>query len=83
MGLVEKDLAKERKKNEELCSKLSKLSVQNVNKRIKRCEAKLADSQEQVKVMGQEITTQSKTITKLENQLQSALTSIHSLRQSV
>ena len=78
-----KDLAKEIKKNEELCSKLSELSVRNVNKRIKRREAKFADSQEQVKVMGQEIATQSKTITKLESRLQSAHASTHALRQRV
>lgn len=52
----------------------------SVNKHIKSRGAKFAGSQEQVKVMGQEIETQSKTITKLEKRLH---TSICSLRQRV
>ena len=45
---AEKDLAKKRRINEELRSKLSKLSIRNVNKRIKRCDKKLAKSQSQI-----------------------------------
>ena len=49
MSEAEKALEKEKAKTEELTSRLSKLSVRNVNKRIKRRDIKVAESQALVK----------------------------------
>ena len=80
---AEKDLAKERKINEELHSKLSQLSIRNVNKRIKRRDEKLAKSQSQIDGMEKEIKVQGKVIDKLETQLETSHAKVHSLRQRV
>ena len=83
MSEVEKALEKEKAKTDELAFKLSKLSVRNVNKRIKRRDLKIAESQSQVKLLESETQTQAKTIGKLENRLKMAHTSTCSLRQKL
>ena len=59
------------------------LSIRNVNKRIKRRDVKLAQSQAQVKEMEREQKAQDKTIKKLETRLQCAQSSVHCLRQRI
>ena len=83
MSEVEKALEKEKAKTDELTFKLRKLSVRNINKRIKRRDLKLAQSQSQVKLLESETQTQAKTIGKLENRLKMAHTSTRSLRQKL
>ena len=80
---AEKDMAKERKINKELRSKLSQLSIINVNKRIKRRDQKLTKSQSQIDGMEKEIEMQGKVIDKLETQLETSHAKVHSLRQRV
>ena len=75
------DLEKERAKTAELTAKLQHLSVRNVNKRIKRRDLKIVESQIQIKEMDKERQSQDKTISKLEEQLCNARSSIHCLRQ--
>ena len=74
-------LSKERAKTEELTVKLQHLSVRNVNKRIKRRDLKIAESQAQVNEMDRERKSQDKTISKLEAQLHTAQSSVHCLHQ--
>ena len=62
MSEVEKALEKEKAKADELTSKLSKLSVCNINKRIKRRDLKIAESQCQVQHLEDEVQSQAKTI---------------------
>ena len=81
MSEAEKALEKEKAKTEELTSRLSKLSVRNVNKRIKRRDIKVAESQALVKQLECDKKSQAKTISKLEDKLKTAHTSSHSLRQ--
>ena len=76
-------LEKERERNKQLSSKLSTLTVRNVNKRIKRKEVKIAQSQSQVKQMDLELKHQTKKIDKLENQLHTTNTSVSNLRQKL
>ena len=59
------------------------LSIRNVNKRIKRRDVKLAQSQAQVKEMERQQKAQDKTIKKLETRLQCAQSSVHCLRQRI
>ena len=73
--------SKEQAKIEELSAKLQTLSVQNVNKRIKRQDIKLAEAQAQVKEIEKDKATQEKAINKLETQLCTAHTSVHTLQQ--
>ena len=81
MSEAEKALEKEKAKTEELTSRLSKLSVRNVNKRIKCRDIKVAESQALVKQLECDKKSQAKTISKLEDKLKTAHTSSHSLRQ--
>ena len=74
-------LTRERAKTEELTAKLQHLSVRNVNKRIKRRDLKIAESQAQIKEMDRERESQDKSITKLKTQLHTAHSSVHCLRQ--
>ena len=74
-------LSKEQAKIKELSAKLQTLSVRNVNKRIKRRDTKLAEAQAEVKEIEKDKATQGKTINKLESQLRTARTSVHTLRQ--
>ena len=76
-------LSKEKAKVEELSAKLQTLSIRNVNKRIKRRDVKLAQSQAQVKEMEREQKAQDKTIKKLETRLQCAQSLVHCLRQRI
>ena len=76
-------LAKEKARNKELSEKLSKLSIRSVNKRLKRQDAKLAESHELVNEMNKEIQDQDRTINKLEEQLHTAHTSSNCLRQKL
>ena len=76
-------LSKEKAKVEELSAKLQTLSIRNVNKRIKRRDVKLAQSQAQVKEMEREQRAEDKTIKKLETRLQCAQSSVHCLRQRI
>ena len=55
-------LAKEKTETEELTAKLSKLSVRNVNKRIKRRDDKIAESQAQIKEMERDRNVQDKKV---------------------
>ena len=71
-------LAKEKAETEELAAKLSKLSVRNVNKRIKRRDDKIAESQAQIKEMERDRNVQDK---KVEHQLNTTHASVHCLRQ--
>lgn len=80
---TEMSLAKEKLKTEELTKKLSKLSVRNVNKRIRRREEKIAESETQIKEMDKDMKHQDKVITKLETHLHTAQSSVHSLRQKL
>lgn len=73
--------SKEQAKIKELSAKLQTLSVRNVNKRIKRRDIKLAEAQAQVKEIEKDKATQEKAINKLETQLRTARTSVHTLRQ--
>jgi len=57
-------LSKERAKTEELTVKFQHLSVRNVNKRIKRQDLKIAESQALVNEMDRERKSQDKTISK-------------------
>ena len=83
MSEVEKALEKEKSITDELTFKLSKLSICNVNKRIKRRDLKLAESQSQVKQLESKTKSQAKTINKLESKLKTAHSSAHSLRQKL
>ena len=83
MSEAEKALEKEKARTEELTSRLSKLSVRNVNKRIKRRDIKVAESQALVKQLECDKKSQAKTISKLEDKLKTARTSTHSLRQKL
>ena len=74
-------LAKEKAKTEELTAKLKHLSVRNVNKRIKRRDLKISESQAQVRELDSERQSQDKTIHKLEAQLHTTHNSVHCLRQ--
>ena len=74
-------LAKEKTETEELTAKLSKLSVRNVNKRIKRRDDKIAESQVQIKEMERDRKVQDKKVHKLEHQLYTTHASVHCLRQ--
>jgi len=76
-------LSKERAKTEELTVKLQHLCVRNMNKRIKRRDLKIAESQALVNEMDRDRKSQDKTISKLEAQLHTAQSSVHCLRQSV
>ena len=78
---TELSLAKEKSKTEELTKKLSKLSVQNVNKRMKCREEKIAESKTQIQEMGKEMKHQDKVINTLESQLHNAHSSIHSRKR--
>ena len=78
---AELELAKEKCKTEELTQKLSKLSVRNVNKRIKRRDIRIAESQVQLKEMDKEMKLQDEAICKLESRLHTAHTSVHCLQQ--
>ena len=69
-------LAQEKSKTEELTAKLSKLSVRNVNKRIKRRDDKIAKSQGHIKEMEDDKKVQDKRIHKLEHQLHTAHASV-------
>ena len=83
MSEAEKALENEKLKTEELTSRLSSLSVRNVNKRIKRRDIKIAESQSQVKQLECDMKSQTKTINKLEAKLKTACSSAHSLRQKL
>ena len=72
-------LAKEEAKTEELTAKLKHLSVRNVNKRIKRRDLKISESQAQVCELDSERQSQDKH--KLEAQLHTTHNSVHCLRQ--
>ena len=74
-------LAKEKAETEELTAKLSKLSVRNVNKRIKRRDDKIAESQAQIKEMERDRKVQDKKVHKLQHQLHTTHVSVHCLRQ--
>ena len=76
-------LAKVKARSKELSEKLSKLSTRSVNKRLKRQEAKLAESRELVNEMNKEIQDQDRTINKLEEPLHTAHTSSNCLRQKL
>ena len=80
---LQKALVKEKTTTEQLCTKLGMLSVRNVNKRIKRRDLKITQSQSEVKQKNSELKHQSKTIEKLENRLDTANTSVHNLRQKL
>ena len=75
--------SKEQAKIKELSAKLQTLSVRNVNKRIKRRDVKLAEAQAQVKEIEKDKATQEKAINKLETQLCTARTSVHSSTKTI
>lgn len=83
MSELEKALEKERVKSEDLRSKLSKLSVRNVNKRIKCREVKIAASRCQVKQLENETNEKDKIISELEGKLRVTRTSAQSVRQKL
>ena len=83
MSEIQIALEKEKKRNEHLSSKLSTLTVRNVNKRIKRRDVKIAVSQSQVKEMDLELKHKMKTIDKLENRLHTTNTSVRNLQQKL
>ena len=74
-------LVKEKAKTEELTVKLKHLNVRNVNKRVRRRDLKIAESQALIHELDRERQSQGKTIHKLEAQLHSAHTSVLCLQQ--
>lgn len=62
----------EKMKTDELSAKLSKLSIRNVNKKLKRRDNKIKESQCCMENLTKEIESKSVTIAKLENKLESA-----------
>ena len=84
MSEAERALEKEKARTEELTSRLSKLSVRNVNKWIKHQDIKVAESQALVKQLECDKKSQAKTIiNNLEDKLKTARTSTHSLCQKL
>ena len=79
---TEKTLEKEKLKIEELTSRLSKLSVCNVNKQMCR-DIKIEELQSQIKHRECDMKSQAKTINKLEAKLKTAHSYGHCLRQKL
>ena len=65
-------LSDQKLKTDELAAKLSKLSVRNVNKRLKRRDEKIMDNKHCIDSLTQEVEGKSAVIRKLENKLESA-----------
>ena len=65
-------LSDQKLKTDELAAKLSKLSIRNVNKKLKRRDDKITESQHCIDNLTKEVEVKSAMIGKLENKLESA-----------
>ena len=67
-----KQIRDQRLKTDELAVKLSKLNIQNINKRLKRRDEKIIDSKHRIDNLTKEVEVKSAMIGNLENKLESA-----------
>ena len=73
----------EQNKTEELATKLSKLSVQNVNKKLRRRDDRIHSAECQIHSLTQNIEAKTETVEKLERDLESATQANHRSRSKV
>ena len=71
LNSTKEELVVEQQKSEELCAKLSKLSVRNVNRKLKRRDEKIQHYESEVTQLASENQTMSEEIGKLQKQVQS------------
>ena len=80
---MEQAYSREKMKTEELTAKLSSLSVRNVNKRIKRRDTKIADSQLTIKELESEVLSQADTVSRLKANIERSQRANECSRQKI